>query len=266
MTWLAVTLIGIGLADLVRSRSSTRSHVLAHVVAPVTILVTAVVSGLHGWADGLALLVAAVGSAAWIELSARTQRDGQRAGRALGALAATLVVPLLFSGAATSPDGLLGRWLRWADVPGPLSPEPSRVLLLAGLVLLNVATANVLVRLVLLTIGALRPDQVAAPPVPQPADRLKGGRLLGPMERLVILGLGLAGEFAAAGLVIAAKGLLRFPEIQASARSHPTSAGTGAPSGSYPGGPAGIDDVTEYFLVGSFVSWIVALASLALAA
>ena len=35
---------------------------------------------------------------------------------------------------------------------------------------------------------------------------------------------------------------------------------------SYAGGPAGIDDVTEYFLVGSFVSWLIALATLALAA
>jgi hypothetical protein len=76
------------------------------------------------------------------------------------------------------------------------------------------------------------------------------------MERLVILGLGLAGELGAAGIVIAAKGLLRFPEVQAAAR-----AGGGA---AYQGGPAGIDDITEYFLVGSFVSWLTALASLAL--
>jgi hypothetical protein len=72
----------------------------------------------------------------------------------------------------------------------------------------------------------------------------------------------LAGEFGAAGLVIAAKGLLRFPEIQATARGRTAT----DPAGSYPGGPAGIDDVTEYFLVGSFVSWLIALASLALAA
>jgi hypothetical protein len=82
------------------------------------------------------------------------------------------------------------------------------------------------------------------------------------MERLVILGLGVAGEFGAAGLVIAAKGLLRFPEIQAAARS--ASGGATGTNGSYPGGPAGIDDVTEYFLVGSFVSWLIALGSLAL--
>jgi hypothetical protein len=73
------------------------------------------------------------------------------------------------------------------------------------------------------------------------------------MERLVILGLGLAGQLTAAGLVIAAKGLIRFPELQAK-RSETTSVDG-----------VGIDEVTEYFLVGSFVSWILALASLALA-
>ena len=83
------------------------------------------------------------------------------------------------------------------------------------------------------------------------------------MERLVILGLGVAGEFGAAGLVIAAKGLLRFPEIQAAARTA-TATPLPRPNGAYAGGPAGIDDITEYFLVGSFVSWLIALGSLAL--
>ena len=83
------------------------------------------------------------------------------------------------------------------------------------------------------------------------------------MERLVILGLGVAGEFGAAGLVIAAKGLLRFPEIQAAARTA-NGGPAAAANGSYAGGPAGIDDITEYFLVGSFVSWLIALGSLAL--
>ena len=74
----------------------------------------------------------------------------------------------------------------------------------------------------------------------------EGGRLLGPMERLVILGLGLAGDYTAAGIVVAAKGLLRFPELQA-ARKEPT-----------------IAAVTEYFLVGSFTSWLLALGGIGL--
>ena len=51
---------------------------------------------------------------------------------------------------------------------------------------------------------------------------------------------------------IAAKGLIRFPELQAKRDESSTV------------DAVGIDEVTEYFLVGSFVSWLVALASLAL--
>jgi len=103
-----------------------------------------------------------------------------------------------------------------------------------------------LVRLLLGSVGAVKPVGE-----PQPSDKLKGGRLLGPMERLLILGLGLAGQLAAATAVIAAKSIIRFPEINAQkAREN---------------GNIGIDDVTEYFLVGSFASWILALGGLALA-
>ena len=38
--------------------------------------------------------------------------------------------------------------------------------------------------------------------------------MLGPMERLFILMLGPSGRAGAAAVVVAAKGLLRFPELQ----------------------------------------------------
>jgi hypothetical protein len=68
------------------------------------------------------------------------------------------------------------------------------------------------------------------------------------MERVFILGLGLAGNLIAASIVIAAKGLLRFPELQ----SKPDQ--------------ARIHRLTEYFLVGSFVSWLLPLGFLVLLA
>jgi hypothetical protein len=68
-------------------------------------------------------------------------------------------------------------------------------------------------------------------------ESLKGGRILGPIERIFILAMGLGGEFLAVAAVVAAKGILRFPEISG------TEKGTKA----------------EYVLVGSFVSWGVAL-------
>ncbi|MGH3530870.1 MAG: hypothetical protein ACRDSX_02895, partial [Mycobacterium sp.] len=78
---------------------------------------------------------------------------------------------------------------------------------------------------------------------------LKGGRLLGPMERLLILILGVSGQALAASAVIAAKGIIRFPELNAQKGRN---------------GEVGIDEVTEYFLVGSFASWLLALGGLAL--
>ena len=101
--------------------------------------------------------------------------------------------------------------------------------MVVGVVLLQFVTGNQLVRLVLGSVGAVKPEGQ-----PQASDRLKGGRLLGPMERLLILGLGLAGQLAAATAVVAAKSIIRFPEINAQkAREN---------------GSIGIDDVTEYFL------------------
>jgi hypothetical protein len=134
----------------------------------------------------------------------------------------------------------------WVDVPGLRDVSTTRLLMVLGVVLLQLVTGNQLVRLVLGSVGAVKPAGE-----PQPSDRLKGGRLLGPMERLLILCLGLAGQLTAATAVVAAKSIIRFPEINAQkAREN---------------GNVGIDDITEYFLVGSFASWIVALAGLALA-
>ena len=71
--------------------------------------------------------------------------------------------------------------------------------MLVGVVLVKFATANQLVRLVL---GYW--ERYVRAGAPQ-SDRLKGGRLLGPLERLLILSLGVGGQVAAAGAVVAAK-------------------------------------------------------------
>lgn len=75
-----------------------------------------------------------------------------------------------------------------------------------------------------------------------------GLRLADPVAAAGVVGLGLAGELTAASVVIAAKGLLRWPELSSSRGQH------------------AIHRLTEYFLVGSFVSWSLALVGLALGA
>ena len=256
MTWLAVWLIGVGLADLVRAGAGAGTTALrvAMAAGAGVIAVLAVLTGLTAPVDLVCLAVSLVPLVLWVRLSAEVATTGSGSWPALVSLAAGVVWLVALSGWASPAGGPFGRWLQWADLPlVGAGASPSHVLLVAGLLLVNLATANVVVRLVLLAVGAMRPVlALDTASDPQPSDQLRGGRLLGPMERVLIIGLGLAGQLTAAGLVIAAKGLIRFPELQAKRDDRSSVDGVG------------IDAVTEYFLVGSFVSWLVALGSLAL--
>ena len=247
MSVVAVLLVSLGLADLARSRDARRP-ITAYVVALVATAALAVLADLHTWSDIGLLILAAVTAIAWITLSGRALRTGSGEREAVAAVGAGTMVLLICAGAASAGDGLLGRWLDASGLTQLQGLSTDRFLLIVGLFLVQLSTGNELVRLVLTVVGAVKPAGQ-----PQPSDRLRGGRLLGPMERVFILGLGLSGAITAAALVIAAKGLLRFPEL--SARRSTTQQVTGV----------GIDEVTEYFLVGSFVSWLVALSALGLA-
>lgn len=252
MTWLAVWLLGVGVTDLLRAVDAHPVRRAAVPLGAVTVVGVGLLAGLTGGAD----LVALVGSVAplvgWVALSERSLRRGGGHAQALFVLGGTAAVLVATSGFASPADGPLRDWVAWADLPLAADGPLDHVLLVAGLFVANLATGNVIVRLVLVSVGAMRPSaRTAEQREGEPSERLKGGRLLGPMERIFILGLGLAGQVTAASIVIAAKGLIRFPELQ-SAKDDGTLKGDG------------IDQVTEYFLVGSFVSWLVALGSLAL--
>ncbi len=105
-----------------------------------------------------------------------------------------------------------------------MRPLELAVVVLGALVL--TAPANWAVRALLGRIGAI--DANADPGV---------GRWIGILERLLVFAFIVAGEAAAAALVVAAKSILRFPEI----------------SGDEPALRA------EYVLVGSLASWLVAV-------
>lgn len=70
-----------------------------------------------------------------------------------------------------------------------------------------------------------------------PTSGLKGGRYIGPVERILMAGLGLAGAYPVVAALMAAKGIVRFPEISAD---------------------AGKGSRAEEFLVGSLTSWALA--------
>lgn len=254
MTWLAVWLVAVGLADLVRAGGRPRGVRGPVAVGVLTLAVLAAASGLTAPVDLVVLAASLVCLGLWVRLSTQGMTTGTGHRPALAALGGGGLLLVALSGWASPLDGPLADWLVWADPPlvGPAT-TPVHVLLVVGVLLVNLATANVIVRLVLVSVGAMRPvPHLDLGTGPQPSDQLRGGRLLGPMERVLIIGLGLAGQLTAAGLVIAAKGLIRFPELQAKRDEHTTVEAVG------------IDAVTEYFLLGSFLSWLLALGSLAL--
>jgi len=88
-------------------------------------------------------------------------------------------------------------------------------------------------------LAAVRPVEAPVPPGPV----MRGGRHIGPLERVIVLVLALAGAFPVIAAVLAAKGVVRFPEISAD-RARGTKA--------------------EEFLVGSLVSWACAGAGVLL--
>jgi hypothetical protein len=237
-------LIAVGIADVVR-RMTDRCWVSA-VAALAVVVGSAALTGLWDPRDIVLLEIAAGASVAWVMLCARAERTGEHELAPLIVFAVAVALLVVLSGWASEAGGLVHQWSKWVDLPGVEDLETDRLLMVVAVVLLQIVTGNQLVRLVLGSVNALRPAGQ-----PQPSDRLKGGRLLGPMERLLILGLGLAGQLAAATAVIAAKSIIRFPELNAQSNGD--------------NGQVGIDDVTEYFLVGSFASWIVALGGLVLA-
>jgi hypothetical protein len=158
--------------------------------------------------------------------------------------AGALAVAVLLSGQAAPAGGPLGRWVDQVPLPVLSGLDADHVLVLAGVLLVQLSTGNVLVRLVLSATGTVDPDVHGT--FQGPERRLKGGRLLGPLERLFIVGLGLGGQLTAAAVVVAAKGLLRWPELASRLEQER------------------VHRLTEYFLLGTFVSWLVALGGLVL--
>lgn len=119
------------------------------------------------------------------------------------------------------------------------SSTPTALVVVVGCVLFLLESSNVLVSVIVGSRRELRDRVTLEHDRPDDAIRpFRGGRLIGPLERLLILGLALAGQYAAIGGVVAAKGIVRFPEITAGADKSSNA---------------------EYFLVGSLASWGIAL-------
>lgn len=243
MSWIAVLLVGLAVADLAHSIRPRR--LVNECIGAFVAVWIGLVAGLTGGGDLLALAVIAGIVVLWGQTVTRAFA-GTPAWVPLLVLGVALAAGVLTSPWASPAGGLLGSWLDSTRVPILQGLSADRALVLLGAFLVQLSTGNVLVRLALTATGTTNPSHHHTSA--DPAEQLKGGRLLGPMERVFILGLGLAGQLTAASIVVAAKGLLRWPELNSK------------PDQQW------IHRLTEYFLVGSFVSWLVALSSLAVLA
>ncbi len=247
MTAVGIWFMGIGLADLVAGLSGEPARGPRSGFAMGTGFVSSfalgLVFGLEVGPAALLALVTGVSSAGWILVRSR---DVLSEGRASLSLLFLLLAFAAVAGTASKwtpeAESLAGRSIvrlpfsRLAEAPA------EQAALVGGIVLFLFATSNAIVRLVLTAVGTKF----------SPAEqRLRGGRIIGPIERLLIFGLGLAGAPTAAALVISAKGLLRYPEL-VGMRSEPGSTART------------IDVVTEYLLIGSLTSWTLALFPLVL--
>ncbi len=241
MSWIAVLLIGVGIADLVQSVRPVRT--LPECVGAVAAVLIGLLAGLTDVADVVALILIAGVVVLWGQTVTRGFA-GRRPGLPLVVLGVALGAAVVVSGQAGPVDGMFAAWVEGVPLAVLADLGPERALLLLGVILVQLSTGNVVVRLVLTVTKTVNPARHGGEGDPE--TQLKGGRLLGPMERVVIVGLGVAGQLTAASIVIAAKGLLRFPELSSDREQER------------------IHRLTEYFLVGSFVSWLLALSSLVL--
>lgn len=223
MSLLAVLLAAVGIADLARlvpTQVSRRTDLArAAGVGVLVALVVAIALGFRWHSLWIAVLAAAVVAAG--SLSTPWWASWTLPVAAVLALVAGQQVPR-----ARPP---ISSWYESLEITGLEGVAIPDAALAVAVALFLVQSANVVVRRVLIGAG---PDVIAE------EQQLKGGRILGPIERLAIFALALGGNVAAISAVVAAKGILRFPEIN---RDH----------------ASGLK--AEYVLVGSFVSWGLAL-------
>lgn len=231
-------LLAVGGVDLLRQMIRTRRWVAFTVAAVVLVVVSA---GLDAVIAGfLAVAVAAIWT--WV-----VPEDGPaRAGLwpvALLALAAAACVIVAPGRARPGPLGQI-----WAAYRPGEAVSIDVVVLVAGCVVFLLESGNAVVRIALrsemggrldaaATAGPATADDGAAS---APRPTLKGGRLIGPLERILVFVLTLAGAYTLLAAVLAAKGIVRFPEISRDRDD---------------------GDRAEYFLIGSLVSWVTSLAA-----
>ncbi|MFG6403292.1 hypothetical protein [Microbacterium sp. P04] len=230
---IAVGLIlgAIGLADAFRPLLAPRRQWIVLAAIAVVVFVVGLVAG-----SPAAAVLALVCAALWVWLVPLGGRSRAGFWPAVGLAVVCALCLALGSGEPTA--GVLSSTWRLHSPVGPVSLDQS--ILVLGIVVFLLESANAVVRVALAEEGVETPaDPDHDPGIAESPSSLKGGRLIGPIERVIVLSLTLATAYPLLAAFIAAKGIVRFPEIS-------RDSGTG--------------NRAEYFLIGSLVSWLQALA------
>lgn len=249
-------LLAVGVADVLRGFLRGRAFWIGSGIAAVLLLVVGALGGAYVYA-AVGIVLAAVW--AWLlPLEGRPR---------LSFWPAVVLALLAVAGVALLPARTSAGLLSGAPLPTPIGRVGFDLAVLAvGVFAVLLETGNVIVRAALVSEKAELPADVepgqgppaeavhglvpaavldpGTPTGPEPAlpaavdSGFRGGRLIGPLERVIVLLLTLFTAYPLLAAMLAAKGIVRFPEISRDGAN---------------GGRA------EYFLVGSLVSWVVAL-------
>jgi hypothetical protein len=256
---VALLLLAVGLGDLVRHRvRGTLAPLLGVAVGLAVLTGGALVTG----APLLECLLVAPIVVIWM-LAMRSDGDGRLPLWPLPVVGLAVLAGAVAGTPASEATGPAVAWLEALSERGVPDIALGASLTVVAVSTALVTTANLIVRSVLdfargtVSADAERDDsrwavrvgrrQIAtlerdagAPHSARSGGALLGGRLIGPLERLLIVLLAAFGAQALIAALLAAKGIVRFPEISADRR---------------------FGSKAEEFLIGSLTSW--ALAALA---
>lgn len=264
---LAVWLGAVALGDLVAAPGGhprSRARILAGAVSAV-LVAGLLAAGVGFAAPGLAalLVVVAVSSGLWLWVRSAATWSARRG--TTGAVAAAGVFLAMVATAGlwpAPPGGLVAAWQDGLPFERLAAADTDRLLAAGAVAVALTATGNALVRLGL---TGLDPASMGG------EQRVKGGRLIGPVERLFIFGFVLTGQATAAALVISAKTLLRFPQLRwdrpVAPRDRPPADQDQPAADQSPRDEQARRDeeaVAEYLVCGSLLSWSVAVVGVLL--
>lgn len=246
MIYLALALLGFGVTDLARWSPEKVGRRHAAVAAAAGIAAVVIVAALGGMETSKVVLAAIVASVILFPWSTYDLIESKRAKPeyALAIVIGTILALGAASGSADPVGDKLRIWYANLDFGFTGEIPVDQFVLGVGAACFLLATGNRIVRFLLLA---------TEPRLLKSEGTLRGGRVLGPMERMIIAASVVSGGIAGAGFVIAAKGLLRFREIRGAEES----------SGRRIRQPR-VDEITEYFLIGTFASVFIAAATAAL--